>query len=58
VKNSAATSPDVEMQQGWGMTEMSPIGSCSRPLPNMDEWVESEKTKSGRSKAGPCMELK
>ena len=44
----------VEMQQGWGMTETSPIGSCSRPLPGMDSLPEPEKDQV-RAKQGRPM---
>ncbi|WP_306015670.1 long-chain-fatty-acid--CoA ligase [Oceanicaulis sp. MMSF_3324] len=34
---------DVEMQQGWGMTEMSPLGTVGKLLPKHEELTEDEK---------------
>ncbi|TGY94616.1 long-chain-fatty-acid--CoA ligase [Marinicauda pacifica] len=34
---------DVNMQQGWGMTEMSPLGTVGKLLPKHDDLTEDEK---------------
>lgn len=44
---------DVEVQQGWGMTEMSPIGTVNKLLPRHDALSLDEKT-AIRVKAGRC----
>ncbi len=33
----------VEMQQGWGMTEMSPLGTVGKLLPKHEDLTEDEK---------------
>ncbi|TGY87449.1 long-chain-fatty-acid--CoA ligase [Marinicauda algicola] len=35
----------VDMQQGWGMTEMSPLGTVGKLLPKHDDLSEDEKVK-------------
>ncbi len=35
----------VEMQQGWGMTEMSPLGTVGKLLPKHEDLPEDEKVK-------------
>jgi fatty-acyl-CoA synthase len=51
----------VELMHGWGMTEMSPLGTCCWPLPSMDEWSESDKdrvrAKQGRALYGVEMKV-
>jgi fatty-acyl-CoA synthase len=43
---------DVQAIQGWGMTEMSPLGTCNTPNAHTDELSEEEQidlaTKAGR----------
>jgi len=34
---------DVDMQQGWGMTEMSPLGTVGKLLPKHDDLTDDEK---------------
>lgn len=50
----------VDMIQGWGMTETSPIGVINKQLPKHDDWSDEErsrlKTKAGRGVWG--VELK
>ncbi|MBR9909515.1 MAG: long-chain-fatty-acid--CoA ligase [Gammaproteobacteria bacterium] len=50
----------VEVQQAWGMTEMSPLGTYNSFKPHMRDWPESDKTplrlKQGRPACG--VELK
>jgi fatty-acyl-CoA synthase len=41
----------IDMRQGWGMTEMSPLGSTSRPKPGMAELSEDEQLEQ-KLKAG------
>ncbi len=36
---------DVEVVQGWGMTETSPIGTVSNLLPEMNEWPYDDQVK-------------
>ena len=50
----------VDVVHGWGMTEMSPLGTCNRPLPHKkaedrEAWLD-EKAKQGRPPFG--VELK
>jgi len=47
---------DVEVQQAWGMTEMSPLGTYNTQMPHMKSWTEEQKTairlKQGRPVCG------
>ncbi|MDG1418083.1 MAG: long-chain-fatty-acid--CoA ligase [Maricaulis sp.] len=51
----------VEMQQGWGMTEMSPLGTVNVPLPKHDDLSREEiikiKLKQGRLVYGVGMRI-
>jgi fatty-acyl-CoA synthase len=51
----------VEMMHGWGMTEMSPLGTCCWTLPSMEDWRESDKdgvrAKQGRVLYGVEMKV-
>jgi fatty-acyl-CoA synthase len=50
----------VVVRQGWGMTEMSPLGTCNSPKAGMESWSQDElvshMTKAGRAIFG--VELK
>ncbi|MEM1262175.1 MAG: long-chain fatty acid--CoA ligase [Pseudomonadota bacterium] len=51
----------IDVQQGWGMTETSPIGSVNKVLPKFDnltpdEWLEL-RTKAGRAVFGVEMKI-
>jgi len=51
----------VEVQQAWGMTEMSPLGTYNTLRPHMESWNEGEKTavrlKQGRPVYGVDMKI-
>ncbi len=51
----------VEVRQGWGMTEMSPLGSISVLKPSMQDWPNDRKlaqrAKQGRSIFGVDLEI-
>ncbi|MEM8982451.1 MAG: long-chain-fatty-acid--CoA ligase [Pseudomonadota bacterium] len=52
---------NVDVQQGWGMTETSPIGSVNKVLPKYDDlspeqWLEL-RTKAGRAVFGVEMKV-
>ncbi len=50
----------VDIVHGWGMTEMSPLGSLNRPRRIMEDWSE-DKRFSALSRVGipaPCVEMK
>lgn len=51
----------VRALQGWGMTEMSPVGSVSALKPHMKEWPEDERLailgKQGRALYGVQMKI-
>ncbi|WP_231758454.1 long-chain-fatty-acid--CoA ligase [Microbulbifer elongatus] len=52
---------NVDVQQAWGMTEMSPLGTYNTLKPHMDCWDEEEKTrvrlKQGRPVYGVDMKI-
>lgn len=52
---------DVDVKQGWGMTEMSPLGTCNTPKAGMEGLVADEmvklKTKAGRGIFGVEMRI-
>ena len=45
----------VEAIQGWGMTEMSPVGSVSQPTPFMRERMSAEEQLTVRGKQGRAL---
>ncbi|MEO0998384.1 MAG: AMP-binding protein, partial [Pseudomonadota bacterium] len=51
----------VDVQQGWGMTEMSPLGTVNRPLPKHDDLSDEDmlalRTKAGRGVFGVEMKI-
>ncbi|MBW3665173.1 MAG: long-chain fatty acid--CoA ligase [Actinobacteria bacterium] len=50
---------DVEILQGWGMTEMNPLGTLAHPPRGVEDWEEQIdwRTKAGRIVAGVDMRL-
>ncbi len=49
----------IEIVQGWGMTEMSPLGTLSMPPPGLGSWEEEVdwRVKTGRVIAGVDMRI-
>ncbi|WP_097460413.1 long-chain-fatty-acid--CoA ligase [Mangrovitalea sediminis] len=45
----------VEAIQGWGMTEMSPVGTVSRPTPSMQRRMSAEELLNVRGKQGRAL---